>query len=139
MTRAEVLAKLQAQHATLRSMMARCVDLADALDAGHGSATDVLAAVADLRVMFEAHNRFEESVLRPILRDADAFGDVRIDHMIADHVDEHRTMYRRLGDGPTGELRATVASLQDHLAAEERYFLSPRVVRDDLVTVEGGG
>lgn len=139
MTRTEILTKLQTQHAALRAMMTRCEQVADELDFGRGSGAAVLRAVAELRTAFEAHNQFEESVLRPILADADAFGDVRIDHMIADHVDEHRAMRGRLGDGPTGELRATIAELRAHLVAEEKYFLSPRVVRDDLVSVEGAG
>jgi len=33
---------------------------------------------------------------------------------------------------PTSELRGVLANLRDHLASEERYFLSRRVLRDDL-------
>jgi len=36
-------------------------------------------------------------------------------------------------------VREMLASLRQHLEAEERYFLSARVVRDDLVVLEGGG
>ena len=139
MTPKEVLDQLMKQHSTLRAMMDQCDQLADELDAGRGSSSVLLREVSRLRLAFEAHNKFEESVLRPILREADAFGEVRIDRMVADHVGEHRAMRDRLVDGPTGELRATVATLRDHLETEERYFLSPRIVRDDLVVLEGGG
>jgi hypothetical protein len=46
----------------------------------------------------------------------------------ADHVDEHRALRHRL-DGPTAELRATLYELRAHLAGEERYFLTSRILR----------
>jgi len=33
---------------------------------------------------------------------------------------------------PTGDLRGVLASLRDHLATEERYLVSRKVLRDDL-------
>ncbi len=132
-----VLAELKHQHEALRQMMDQCEQLADDLDRGGAQATDLTRAVAKLRLAFDAHNKFEEELLRPVLRELDAFGAVRVEQMIADHVDEHRAMRRHL-EGPTAELRATLYELRAHLAAEERYFLSSRVLRDDLVTVESG-
>jgi iron-sulfur cluster repair protein YtfE (RIC family) len=133
-----VLAELVKQHADLRATMDECEHVADELDRGRGQLADLTRIVAELRSAFDAHNRFEEQLLRPVLREVDAFGDVRIDHMVADHVDEHRAMRRQL-DGPTAELRATLYELRAHLVAEERYFLSSRVLHDDLVTLEGAG
>jgi hemerythrin HHE cation binding domain-containing protein len=135
----QALAELLAQHDEIRRMMHRCELLADELDASKIEPGDLLREVARLRVAFDVHNKFEEQLLRPILRDADAFGEVRVDRMIDDHVGEHRAMRVGLGSAVTTELRATLQKLRDHLAAEERYFLSPKVMRDDLVTVEGGG
>lgn len=137
-TPSRLLAELKHQHEMLRAMMDRCEQLADDLDRGRVQPLDLTREVAKLRVAFDAHNKFEEQLLRPILRDNDAFGAVRLEQMVADHIDEHRAMRRQL-DGPTGELRATLYELRAHLATEERYFLSSRVLRDDLVTVEGGG
>jgi hypothetical protein len=48
-------------------------------------------------------------------------------------------MRERLNTSITGELRAVLASLRAHLETEERYFLSSRVLRDDLIVVESGG
>jgi hypothetical protein len=42
-------------------------------------------------------------------------------------------------DGPPHVLRATLYELRAHLAAEERYFLTARVLRDDVVSVEASG
>ena len=138
MTPLHALDELLTQHESLRVMMDRCDQLADELDAGSESPLPLMRAVAQLRSAFETHNRFEEQVLRPILQDTVAFGDLRVERMVSDHVAEHRAMLGRLG-GPTAELRGSIASLRDHLDTEERHFLSRRVVRDDLVVVESGG
>lgn len=134
-----VLAKLMEQHAALRDMIASCVRLADELDRGRGEASELSAHTAALRIAFEAHNRYEEQFLRPVLAETDGFAEVRIDRMIADHVDEHRLVGSELASPITRELRTTLDHLRRHLDAEERYFLSSRVLRDDLVVVESGG
>ena len=138
MTPNEVLERLVSQHQALRLLMDECDRLADELETIGGTPVTLSQNVAELRRAFEAHNQFEETVLRPILREADAFGEVRIDRMIADHLGEHREMRDRLSEGPIADLRTAVAQLRAHLDAEERYFVSPRVLRDDLVVLEGG-
>ncbi|HET9987433.1 MAG TPA: hemerythrin domain-containing protein [Kofleriaceae bacterium] len=130
MDRSHVLEHLLAQHASLRALMAACEQLE--------SAADLERASARLRLAFEEHNRYEEAVLRPILGDVDSFGDVRIDRMLGDHADEHRALSERMATASPSALQALLATLREHLATEERYFLSPRVVRDSLVVVEAG-
>lgn len=130
MDRSHALELLLAQHAALRTLIDACTALE--------SAPDLERAVARLRLAFEDHNRYEETVLRPILSDVDAFDEVRIERMLADHVAEHRALADRMATVSRGALQALLGTLRDHLATEERYFLSPRVVRDDLVVVEGG-
>jgi iron-sulfur cluster repair protein YtfE (RIC family) len=132
-----VLSELTQQHAALRALMDRCEQLAEAFDTRGGDATELARVVEELRSAFAAHNAFEEQVLRPVLLEMDAFGGVRIDHMVDDHVVEHRAVEQRLG-GPTGELHDAIVQLRVHLEAEERYFLTSAVLRDDTVTVEGG-
>lgn len=138
-TPSRALAELEAQHQVLRGMMDRCDELADELDAGSGDPSQLTREVARLRVAFDAHNKFEEELLRPVLLATDSFGEVRLERMIEDHVGEHRAMRQQLGSTATADLRAVIDSLRSHLAAEERYFLSARVLRDDLVTLEGSG
>ena len=139
MTPRNALAELLTQHARLRDMIARCELCADELDAGRMQPVDALREVSRLRIALDAHNQYEEQLLRPILSDTDAFGDVRVDHMIEDHVSEHRAVRDALGSDITAELRATLDRLRSHLANEERFFLTSKVLRDDLVVVEGGG
>ena len=134
----QLLDELKHQHDHLRAMMDRCENIADDLDLGRAQASDLTREVGKLRIAFDAHNKFEEELLRPMLRELDAFADVRIEQMVADHVGEHRAIRSHL-DGPTAELRACLYELRAHLVAEERYFVTPRVLRDDVVTIEGSG
>jgi NADPH-dependent ferric siderophore reductase len=133
------LKELMAQHAKLREMMERCEALADEADANGDPSIQLTREVAKLRLAFDAHNQFEEQLLRPVLLAQDAFGEVRIAQMVDQHVGEHRVIRSRLHSWVTGELREVIENLRAHLEAEERYFLSARVLRDDLVTLEGGG
>jgi hypothetical protein len=93
----------------------------------------LLDEVAELRRAFDEHNQFEERVLTRVLLDAEWLGAVRVSRMVEDHIEEHRAIRRDLATGPTAELRAVLSSLREHLETEERYFLSRKVLRDDLV------
>ena len=126
----KLLTELLAQHAALRTMIDACDKLADDLEAGRGEPAELTRAVAELRAAFDAHNKFEEQLLRPVLREIDAFSDVRIDRMVADHIGEHRAVRDHLDDGPVAWLRDSLDRLRVHLQAEERYFLASKVLRD---------
>lgn len=156
LTPGRALDTLAAQHATLRERIYRCEALADDVDAGTADAAHLLREVAQLRIAFDEHNQFEEPLLRPLLLDVEwrpraidlargrgpappwpegipaGRGAVRVSRMVEDHVEEHRAMRLGLAATPTGELRGVLASLLDHLATEERHFLSRKVLRDDL-------
>lgn len=127
------LRELLEQHASLRVMMDQCEELADDIDCGRGDLEALVREVARLRTAFEAHTRSEEQILGSVLRDLSTFGGVRIDHLCADHFEEHRALARHLS-GPTAELRATLDELRVHLAVEERYFQSARMLRGDLAS-----
>lgn len=119
------------QHDALREMIEVCERLADELEPGRGDPAELTHAVARLRAAFDAHNKFEEQLLRPMLRDLDAFGEVRIERMVAEHIDEHRAVRERLGDdGPLGWLRDALDQMRVHLQAEERYFVASRMLSD---------
>jgi hypothetical protein len=128
----QALALLATQHRQLRDMIADCEALADALDAGRGDPAPLLAAVTHLRRTFDAHNELEEALLPPVMIDTDWLGAVRVSRMIEDHLEEHSALTRELETTTSSELRSVLASLLAHLDTEERYFLSPKVLRDDL-------
>lgn len=134
LTPATALDELVAQHTMLRELMARCEDLADEVDAGTQDAGQLVREVARLRAAFDAHNHFEEELLRPLLLDVEWLGAVRVSRMVEDHVAEHRALRLGLRTTPTSELRDVISDLRAHLVGEERYFLSRKVLRDDLST-----
>jgi iron-sulfur cluster repair protein YtfE (RIC family) len=138
-TPSTALAELMQQHARLRDMMERCEELADEADRTGDAPVNLTREVAKLRIAFDAHNQFEEEMLRPVLLAQDAFGAVRIERMVEQHIGEHRAIRTRLHGWVTDQLREVIADLRAHLEAEERYFLSSRVLRDDVVTLEGAG
>jgi hypothetical protein len=127
------LTELATQHAALRRMMERCEELADEVDAG-GDPQPLTYEITRLRVAFSMHNEFEEYLLRPLLLRDDAFASTRIDGMVEEHVREHAEMRARLGSGPTNMLREVIASLRDHLDAEDRHLASTRPVHERLAT-----
>lgn len=135
-TPGHALVELKAQHDALRGMMDRCEELADELDAGRGSPTQLTGEVARLRLAFDAHNTFEERLLRPVLTEVDPFAGPRLERLVEDHVGEHREMRARLGSDQTSVLRDVIETLRAHLEAEERYLLSERVLRDNVVSLE---
>jgi iron-sulfur cluster repair protein YtfE (RIC family) len=139
-TPATALQELLAQHAKLRELMDRAEQLADKLDGTDGDPSQLTREVARIRLAFDAHNMYEEQLLRPVLEAADSFGPVRVERMVQEHVLEHRAMRKELASWTvTSVLRETLAGLRAHLEAEERYFLTAKVLRDDVVTVEGAG
>lgn len=123
-----LLDALVEQHDALRALIDVCETLADELEPGRGDPGALTRAIGRLREAFDAHNKFEEQLLRPLLRQADASSDVRIERMVADHLDEHRAVRERLVDGPLGWLRDALDQMRVHLQAEERYFLAGRML-----------
>src|SRR5262245_47010586 len=115
----DAITELADQHDSLRDMMERCEQLADALDAGTAEPGPLLREVARLRSAFDAHNQFEEQLLRPVLLRAHSapagIGLASVSRMAEQHVEEHRSMRRQLGSETTSELRAVIANLRAHL------------------------
>jgi hypothetical protein len=58
--------------------------------------------------------------------------------MVEDHIAEHREMRTRLASPETAELRDVIETLRAHLDAEERYLLTARVLRDDVINTDDG-
>lgn len=138
-TPGKLLNELLQQHEQIRMLIRRCDELLDLTDRDPSQVQELVLAVARLRWAVESHNRVEEQLLSPVLREIDSFGDVRVEHMVDAHRKEHAQIGERLDKPVVDSLRQTLGLLREHLEAEERYFLTSRVLRDDLVTLEGGG
>jgi hypothetical protein len=118
----ELLAELAEQHRVLRGMLARCEEL---LAGGDPDPAVLVREVAKLRITFGAHNEFEEQLLRPAFAERDAFAAARLERMIAEHVEEHRTLRTRLDATTASALGDALETIRVHLDAEERYLFVP--------------
>lgn len=137
--------QLLAEHAQLRRTLDRLAEIAAAVreDSPNSSRSFELRETLQLlRDLFVAHNASEERLLGPILREDYAWGQARVDRMLEEHRAEHAEI-RASMTGSDREVAERVADLKEmveaHMAAEERTFLSPRVLRDDVVSLEGSG
>ena len=112
-------------------------DAAHRLLTGKGDLAPFRLALTELRGAFAGHNIREEELLGPLLSDADAWGPVRFRRMIEEHVGEHCAM-RAAMVGDELDIAPRMADLAEqllaHMDAEERTFLHPSVVRDDIIT-----
>lgn len=106
--------------------MQRCEDLADELDAGRSGPTQLMREVTRLRLAFEAHNRYEETLLRPVLLQSHSAQ--KMEELLADHVAEHRSMRTDLASSETAMLRQVIENMRSHLEIEERYLLAAQAL-----------
>ena len=130
--------KLLTQHDGIRTHLDRCKALAHELLAGGpvGLALDVALAV--LRTDVIEHNGTETALVGPLLHGSRDWGALLIDRMLEEHLAEHSAFWERMS-GSVLEVAAhiddLVEDLESHMAAEERTFLSPFVLRDDVIAV----
>jgi hypothetical protein len=134
-----VLDELLRQHDVIRQLSALCDELIEVVEKDPSRAPELVLAVSRLRWAVTSHNHVEEQLLVPVLREADSFGPERVARMASSHRAEHAGIGHRLDHPVIAELRHTLSSLRTHLQEEERIFLSSRVLRDDVVTLESAG
>ena len=124
------------QHDRLRVSLTRCQGLACSLRDGAQVREELDVAVTQLRVDFADHNVVEANLIRPLLEDSPDWGAVLLDRMLEEHVGEHAAFWELLA-GPIDEVAARMDDLVDqldaHMAAEERTFLSPSVLRAETI------
>jgi len=130
-------ARLIAQHDQIRAHLVECSELARQLRTGQPAHAALSAAVAQLRADLLEHNATEAELIRPLLDDSPGWGTVLVDRMGEAHLAEHAALLEMLAGSP-GEVAARMSDLVDdldaHMAAEERTFLSPLVLRHDVIT-----
>jgi iron-sulfur cluster repair protein YtfE (RIC family) len=129
---------LLAQHDSLRQHTETCVRLAKLFGCGEAFGADLDRALEMLREEFAVHNAAETRVISELLRGPAAWGSLMIDRMLEEHLAEHAAFWELLS-GTRAEIAARIADLADeleaHMAAEERTFLAPATLRDDVIGV----
>lgn len=125
---------LLAQHDRLRAHLGDCSVLARRVREGEPLHETLDAALDALRRELGEHNLLETSMLQPLLHATSAWSKLLLDRMMEEHVAEHAAFWDLLS-GATYEVAERMDDLADeldaHMAAEERTFLSPQVLRDD--------
>lgn len=127
---------LMAQHGQIRDDLNRCCVLAQRLRSGEPVVFELDLALTMLRNDVTQHNATEGEVIGPLLRGLPGWGDLLIDRMLEEHLAEHAVFWEMLS-GTVDEVAARIVDLTDdleaHMAAEERTFLSPLVLCDDVI------
>jgi iron-sulfur cluster repair protein YtfE (RIC family) len=123
------------QHARIRMHVQRCARLAKLAAFDEAAGTELDASLASLRKELAAHNETETAIIRQLLDGPSARSKLLIDRMFEEHVAEHAAFWELLS-GTRAEVAARIDDLADeidaHMAAEERTFLAPRMLRDEV-------
>ena len=136
MTASEARSKLLRQHEVLRAHLQACTTLAALFRSGVPAGLELDEALARLRTDFEEHNQTEAAVIAQLLYGPSAWSSLLVDRMLEEHIAEHAA-FRELLAGPRAGIATRIDELADeldaHMAAEERTFLSPVTLRDDVI------
>ena len=128
--------RLLAQHDRLRAQLQTCTRLAKVYNLRQVGGSELDLALEILREEFAMHNEAESAVIRHLLRGPSAWSSLLIDRMLEEHVAEHATFWELLS-GTRSEVADRIEDLADeldaHMAAEERTFLAPITLRDDVI------
>jgi iron-sulfur cluster repair protein YtfE (RIC family) len=136
MNATEARTTLLAQHDAIRQKLEACTSLARLHRAGREVSFELDAALGRLRDELAQHNQTETAIIGQLLQGPAAWGSLLIDRMLEEHVAEHAAFWDILS-GSHVEIAERIDDLAEeldaHMLAEERTFLSPVTLRDDVV------
>lgn len=137
--------RILSDHATLRELLRRVASHARTA-AGEETARHRLRDVlAELRKKLEQHLTFEDVFLAPLLRDADAWGEVRVDDMTRDHAGQRAILVALTEDAADGSRSITAVAeeldwfascLERDMREEEEKLLSAAALGEETVAVD---
>jgi hypothetical protein len=126
-------------HVRLRRSLRELELLAEKVGTSATIAPVLVEAAARFCVELDAHNQAEEAQLEEILRGGDAWGSIRHERMLVEHLEEHRELREALAAPDALSLARAIPrfaeDLRAHIDHEERTFLSAEVLRDDVVSL----
>ena len=146
MTPAETREWVLKDHQTLRRLLEELEELAQQVHEGDRRLVGPLRLEAE-RFMhrFEDHTRWEDQHLRPALAEADAWGQERAARLDHDHDEQRQLLHdalERLRDQARPPVQVArgvldlVALIRTDMEQEERDLLDPRILRDDVVSID---
>jgi iron-sulfur cluster repair protein YtfE (RIC family) len=138
MNATEARTTLLAQHERLRRQLEVCTKLAKLYRTGQEVGCELDASLGVLREQLAQHNQTETAIIGNLLRGPAAWGSLLVDRMLEEHVAEHAVFWDLLS-GTQAQVAGRIDDLAEeidaHMAAEERTFLSPVTLRDDVIRV----
>lgn len=136
MNATEARTTLLAQHEQLRVLLETCTRLARLQRDGEPVTAELDQALAELRDEFAAHNRTETAVIAELLQGPAAWSVQMVDRMAEEHVAEHAAFWELLS-GTREQVAERIGELAEeldaHMFAEERTFLSPMTLREEVI------
>ncbi|HEX9296409.1 MAG TPA: hemerythrin domain-containing protein [Polyangiaceae bacterium] len=142
---ADVRARVLAEHARLRALIAEVDRLASAVAAGESYRTEALRERADrLYRMLTEHIDHEDAVVAPIIARIDAWGSVRLEQMQHDHAGQRMLLKQAAHDlGIEGRHLGQVVQsmcweILHDMKREEHDLLHPDLWSDNPIVVEIG-
>jgi len=138
----EIRQRVLAQHDLLRLRLQALNEGVDQLRAGNLSVEELRIRAWETLALLRAHVKDEERWLLPALKEADGFGPVRVEALRDEHQQQAKEMAETLealreakgAEALAEGVEGLVQRILDDMDEEERTYLSPNLLKDDLVT-----
>ena len=108
-----------------------------------GGISRLRASLRTFADAFDRHLRHEETVLRPVLADVDAWGPARVESMDEEHRAQRAALAELTRLSLDEDLDCTVQSIERFIRTlradmdgEEKHALSEEVLQDDIIVID---
>lgn len=101
----------------------------------------LINSIRELLYFFIKHIEHEEQILRPVLKDIDAWGEERVNRMNKEHIQQRKEVNdieAAMNNGKIPQIitltKKFIAELYIDMDSEEKECLSPDLLKDDPIT-----
>ncbi len=144
LTASQVRKLILDEHSVLRDEMADIGTLLEDIAAKRRETAERLRhRLASFYDAFLKHISHEDSLLRPVLANIDAWGAVRVEKMDDEHREQRASIAALVGldpnrdfEGYLSRVQAFVAAVAADMATEEQECLSPETLREDTIVID---
>jgi iron-sulfur cluster repair protein YtfE (RIC family) len=141
----QVRVRILAEHTALRQRLDRLAEAtAQAGASPSAPAAEVIAQARELYCALLDHLDFEDALLDETLRGIDAWGPIRAEQLALHHAEQRvqlRNLLERTRDMSPAELsellQPVIEDLRADMLDEEQDILSPQLLRDDVIAIDG--
>lgn len=135
------------EHTVLRNVLEEIEEsLGEMTRRAPGAVRRLRASLRTFQDAFVRHLSHEETVLRPLLKDVDAWGPARVEAMDEEHRGQRAALVElsRLAldqdiDETVQHVEEFVRRLRADMDGEEQHALSEEVLRDDIIVIDTFG